>query len=117
MPAGTTGRDGEVRRMGRLRGEQVLDWLWLVAWGLVSSLGCLGAARELSATFDEPLYLARGLECWRTGSHRGLMQLGTMPLAIDLGTLPLYLWERGRGAPLDVAAELPRLLPVARAAT
>jgi hypothetical protein len=75
------------------------------------------AAGQLSATFDEPIYMTRGLDHWRTGSHAGLMQLGTMPLPVDVQTLPLYLWERCQGTPFDAAADLDRLLPWARAAT
>jgi hypothetical protein len=93
------------------------DWLWFVICALASSLWCWGAARQLSATFDEPVYVARGLQGWRDGSHRGLMQLGTMPLPVDLDTLPLLLWERWHGVPLDPVGDLDRLLPWARAGT
>lgn len=99
------------RRYGRLG-----DWLWLLACGLLSSAWCLSAAGQLGASFDEPLYLKRGLERWRTGSYAGLMRLGTMPLPIDVETLPLYLWERARGVPFDPELETYKLLPVARAA-
>ncbi len=97
--------------------ERVFDWLWFLAWAVASSVWCVTAASQLSATFDEPIYLTRGLECWRTGSHAGLMQLGTMPLPVDAVTLPLYLWERGHGVRLDPAAEMERVLPWARAGT
>src|SRR4051812_48283106 len=93
------------------------DWLWFLAWAVASSAWCVTAARELGATFDEPVYVAKGLERWRTGSHYGLMKLGTMPLPVDADTLPLYLWERWRGAAFDPAADLDTLLPVARAGT
>ena len=72
------------------------------------------AAGQLSATFDEPLYVARGLERWRTGSHAGLMRLGTMPLAIDWDTLPLYLYECSTGVPIDPVRDLEWALPWAR---
>jgi hypothetical protein len=75
------------------------------------------AAGKLSATFDEPIYVARGLDHWRTGSHAGLIQLGTMPLPPDVQTLPLYLVERWRGTPFDAAVDFERLLPWARAGT
>src|SRR5919202_2047419 len=97
------------------RGGRLFDWLWLLAWGLASSAWCVTASGRLSATFDEPVYVARGLEYWRSGSHAGLMQLGTMPLPPDLETLPLYLAERWRGTRFDPEADLERLLPWARA--
>lgn len=92
-----------------------MDGIWLAVCILASSAWCVSAASQLSATFDEPLYMARGLECWRTGSHSGLIRLGTMPLPIDVETLPVYLWERWRAAPFDPAADLGQILPVARA--
>jgi hypothetical protein len=95
----------------------VFDWLWLVAWCAASTAWCIGAARELGATCDEPIYVCRGLKCWRTGSHHGLLELGTMPLPVDVATLPLYLWERLRGVRLNAAVDLDHLLPAARAGT
>jgi hypothetical protein len=73
------------------------------------------AANQLSATFDEPFYIVQGLEFWRTGSHARLMSKGTMPLAVDVVTLPLYVWELWSGARFDAMADFERLLPVARA--
>lgn len=90
---------------------------WLVAWAVGSSAWCAAAAGRIGPTADEPPYLKMGLERWRTGSHRGFMAVGTMPLAADLQTLPLYLGERWRGRPYDVETDLPRLLPRARAVT
>jgi hypothetical protein len=95
---------------------RLTDALWLLCWGVLSSAWCLTAAERLSATFDEPTYLRVGLERWRTGSTGGLLRLGTMPLPVDVQTLPLAVWERLRGAPFDAAADQPRLLPWARAA-
>src|SRR5262245_7159196 len=95
----------------------VWDWLWFLAWGLASSVWCVTAAGQLGATFDEPIYLQRGLERWRTGSHAGILHLGTMPLPVDLDTLPLYLWERWHGIVLDPTDQLEPLLPWARAGT
>jgi hypothetical protein len=102
---------------GSSKSARTADWLWFLAWGLASSLWCCAAARELGATFDEPVYITQGLEAWRCGSHQGLIKLGTMPLPIDLETLPLYLWERWHGIQLDPNTDLPRLLPWARAGT
>jgi hypothetical protein len=94
-----------------------VDWLWFLGWALASSIWCVTAASQLSAVFDEPIYIVRGLEAWRSGSHSGVMQLGTMPLPIDVATLPLFIAERWRGAPFVPSSELARLLPWARAAT
>jgi hypothetical protein len=99
------------------RNDLGLDWVWFLAWALASSLWCLTAARQLGATFDEPFYVASGLEFWRTGSHRSLLKKGTMPLPIDLFTLPIYLWERWQGVQFDPLLDLERLLPWARAGT
>jgi hypothetical protein len=92
------------------------DACWLALCLAASSAWCLTAAKELSATFDEPLYVERGLECWRSGSHAGLMKLGTMPLPIDCATLPLYVYERWTGTEIDPTCDLDRVLPWARAA-
>ncbi len=100
---------------GSPRGARAWDWLWFLVCGVASSAWCLTAAVQIGPTFDEPLYIARGLEGWRDGSHGGLLRLGTMPLPIDLETLPLYLWERWHGVPLDPVADLDRVLPWARA--
>jgi hypothetical protein len=93
-----------------------VDWLWFLGWAIASSIWCVTAASQLSAVFDEPHYIVRGLEAWRTGSHGGLMQLGTMPLPIDVATFPLFIAERWRGAPFVPSADLTQLLPWARAA-
>ena len=92
------------------------DVAWVLLWGAASSLWCLTAASRLSATFDEPFYIQQGLESWRTGSNDRLMRAGTMPLPVDVETLPLYVWERWRGAPFDVKADFSALIPVGRAA-
>jgi hypothetical protein len=101
---------GPVRWSSRL-----FDPAWFLFWAALSSVWCVTAASQLSATFDEPLHMQRGLERWRTGSTSGLMQLGAMPLPIDVETLPLYLWERWHGSRLDPVGDLGRLLPWARA--
>ena len=87
------------------------DYLWFAAWALASSAWCLTAAARLGPTFDEPLYVQRGLDGWRTFSHQGLLKLGTMPLPIDVQTLPLYLWERWQGTSFDLATDADRMLP------
>jgi hypothetical protein len=93
----------------------LFDALWFLAWAAVSSAWCVTAAARLSATFDEPTYIQCGLERWRGGSTAHLMQLGTMPLPVDVETLPLYLWERCSGVALDPVGHLNQLLPWARA--
>ena len=101
--------------------------LWFVAWATASSVWCLSAAPRLGATFDEPTYIAAGLDRWRDGTIGGLMRLGTMPLPVDVVTLPLWIEERwtgerfrigtdGRGRVIE-SADLPRVLPIARATT
>ena len=94
-----------------------VDWLWFLACAVASSVWCVTAASQLSATFDEPVYIVRGLEAWRSGSRSGLLKLGTMPLPIDIATLPLFIAERWRGTQFDTAAQLIQLLPWARAGT
>lgn len=94
-----------------------LDWLWLLVCVLASSGWCLTAAAQLSATWDEPVYLRVGLERWRSGSYWSLLRLGTMPLPVDVQTLPLYVAERLRGLPFDPVADFDVILPWARAAT
>ena len=94
-----------------------VDIAWLVGWGLFSSLWCLTASVRLSATWDKPTYLLAGLQCWRTGSVATITCHGTMPLPVETTTLPLYLYERWHGQPLDVDAELAHILPWARVGT
>lgn len=103
--------------MTRADAGRPTDAVWFLAFALTSSAWCLGAGHRLGATFDEPFYLSSGLEHWRTGSCRTLMKAGTMPLPVDLQTLPLYLWERCRGEHFDLARDCQRILPVARAGT
>ncbi|HLN27016.1 MAG TPA: hypothetical protein VK395_04690 [Gemmataceae bacterium] len=97
--------------------EFFLDWGWFFAWGIASSLWCWGAAGSTGATFDEPLYVKAGLQRWRTGSHQDALRMGTMPLPLDVDTLPIYLWERWHGIRFDATEDLEQLLPWARAGT
>jgi hypothetical protein len=90
---------------------------WLLFWLIASSAWCVSASARLSATFDEPTYISLGLESWRTGSYKPLLDLGTMPLPPLMQTLPLHLWERWRGESFDTARDLNRLLPIARLGT
>ena len=91
------------------------DIAWLVLLACLTAAWCLSAGSALGVTFDEPFYLDKGLEAWRTGSYKALMRAGTMPLPVDLQTLPLFLWEQWRGVPFQVYADMPDDLPVARA--
>ena len=92
------------------------DALWLLVFGGLSSLWCLTAALELGATFDEPGYILAGLQFWREGSHAMLMRFGTMPLPIDLTTLPVYIWERTHGTTYT-PQDLQHVLGLARSGT
>ena len=91
--------------------NRIWDVLWFLTFAIASSYWCVTAAWQLGATFDEPTYLENGLHFWRTGSHRQLMRLGTMPLPVDLQTLPLAIAERVRGTPWDHNADSERILP------
>jgi hypothetical protein len=95
----------------------LFDCVWFLGWALASSAWCVAAASQLGATFDEPVYLVRGLEHWRTGSHSGLLRLGTMPLPVDVDTLPLYLWERWHKTVIDPARDWEQVIHWARAGT
>jgi hypothetical protein len=90
---------------------------WLIVFGLLSSAYCVLAAGHIGAVCDEPIYLLRGLEGWRLGSSGMLTKIGTMPLPVDVTTLPLYVWELLRGQRFDQISEIDRMLPVARAGT
>jgi hypothetical protein len=96
---------------------KLCDWLWFLGFAVVSSAYCITSAGQSGATFDEPIYIERGLDHWRTGSASGLLHLGTMPLPADLATLPLYVWERWHGQPIEPARDWERILPWARATT
>ncbi|HZU37183.1 MAG TPA: hypothetical protein VFA18_14775, partial [Gemmataceae bacterium] len=96
---------------------RLFDCVWFLVWAVGSSAWCLTAAGQLGATFDEPIYVREGLQVWRTGSHHGLMKLGTMPLPVDVITLPLHLMEEHEQTQFDADADMARLLPVARAGT
>jgi hypothetical protein len=81
---------------------QIGNCIWLLAWGVASSVWCLTAAAEIGATFDEPGDVGHALTFWRTGSHYELLRLGAMPLPMDVCALPIYIWERWQGAPIDL---------------
>src|SRR5262249_41036556 len=97
-------------------GRRSVDVVWVLLCGVLSSVWCLTAARDLGVTFDEPIYIEKGLERWREGPLSPLIRLGTMPLPVDVQTFPIHIWERFRGTPFDARADLATILPVARAA-
>jgi hypothetical protein len=97
--------------------SRVLDVLWLTTAIVASTAWCITASARLSATFDEPTYVRLGLESWRSGTSRKLLDLGTLPLPVHLQTAPLHIWERCRGVPFDCEGDFSRLLPVARLGT
>jgi hypothetical protein len=94
--------------------DRRFDIAWILLWGLLSSAWCVTAARDLSATFDEPFYLQSGMESWRSGSNYALLRVGTMPLPIDVEYLPLYIWEQVRGEPFDLNTDFRTILTYAR---
>lgn len=94
-----------------------IDGGWLLFWALFSGIWCVTAAGRLGATFDEPFYLTSGLEFWRTGSHHALMKKGTMPLPMDLQTLPLRVTELATGRQIDLDRDWETALFVTRSAT
>ncbi len=95
-------------------GWAVIDVAWFLFFAIASSVYCLSAVRHLSATFDEPGYVVDGLERWRSGSYDTLMKWGTMPLPVDLATLPLYLKERWTGGKFDPVADFDRMIAITR---
>jgi hypothetical protein len=100
---------------------------WAIGCAVASTLWCVTAASRLGVTFDEPVYVTAGLDRWRHGGTGGLMRLGTMPLAVDVVTLPIRIAERWRGEPYRLASDgrgrvadardLGEVLPIARAGT
>lgn len=94
---------------------RLLDGLVLVGAFALAAAAATASSRAIGPTFDETTYVAEGLAVFRTGSHAGLMKLGTMPLPVDVATAPLSLAERLGGAAFDPREDLDVLLPLARA--
>lgn len=88
--------------------------LFLAALIVGTSFVISRSTQHLSATFDETFYLDAGLTSWRTGSNKMLMKAGTMPLPIELETLPLYLIELNRGVPFRPESDFGEMLTIAR---
>src|SRR5262245_25816107 len=93
-----------------------LDVAWCVGAAIPSSIWNVSAASRLSPTYDEPIYLHRGLAHWRTKDVSVVTGMGTMPLPIDVHTAPLYFWERWRGAEFDPKHHEHQLVPWMRPA-
>src|SRR5262245_25452145 len=93
-----------------------IDAAWLLFRFAVSACWCVSGAREIGPTFDEPIYIEKGVERIHTGKIGGLMKLGTMPLPVDVQMLPIRASEWWRGEAFDGVADLQQLLPLARAA-
>lgn len=93
------------------RRDRIVDWAWFLLWALASTSACLATAWTIGATWDEPLHIVESMEGWRSGSYQRLIRLGTMPLPLDVYTLPIYLWERWRGVPFDLTTEVDTLMP------
>lgn len=96
------------------RREWLTEAAWLLFWGVLSSVWCVGAAWANGATWDEPFYTRAGLACWKRFEHKPLLSTGTMPLPVEVETLPLFV-AQSLGA--DPAGDLPRWLPVGRSMT
>ena len=96
------------------RVKRLLDAFWITLCIVASSAWCISASAKLGATFDEPTYLALGLESWHTGSSKRLLDLGTMPLPPHVQTLPLHIGECLRGERIDPVRDLESALSVAR---
>ena len=77
--------------------------LFLVC-ALVSSWWCLGASSQLGPTYDETFYVDAGLNCWNSLNHKTLAKSGTMPLPIELETLPLFILQKRSNAPSKARA-------------
>lgn len=99
----------------RPRAERLADALVLVAAFAFAAFYARATAARIGPTFDETTYVAEGLAVFRTGSHAGLLRLGTMPLPVDVATFPAAIAERVAGARFDPREDLDVLLPLSRA--
>src|SRR3954471_20884440 len=93
-----------------------VDAGWIALWTVLSATWCITAATRLGATFDEPYFLSAGLECWRTGTAKSLLDTGTMPLPMVVCTAPLHAYEQWSGRQLDPTRDMDLMLTVARVA-
>ena len=86
----------------------------LIGVGVLSSIWCLTAARQLSPTFDEPFYIVQGLDYWQTGDRRDLLLSGVMPLSTHVQTLSLWIVERATGHKWVWEQDVGPMLAIAR---
>jgi len=94
--------------------RQAIPRILALATALITTLWITGSSRRLSATFDEPVYLRCGLDCWANQTHKPLMRLGTMPLPVDVETFPLHLWHWWHQTTPDWESDFGWMLTVAR---
>jgi hypothetical protein len=98
---------------------RLVDVLWLLAFGVLGSLWCLGAGQRIGPTFDEPFYLQGGMHFWHTGSLQLLLDKGTMPLPVVVCTAPVraFEWYHQRTFALTDPTDFDQALRLARPAT
>jgi hypothetical protein len=99
------------------RNGWIVDGGWFLFWLAVSAAWCITAGRQIGPTFDEPYFITAGLESWRTGTAKSLIDTGAMPLPMYVTTAPLYAWERYRGQTLNPATEMGTMVATARLGT
>ena len=92
---------------------------WFCLWGVAAITGfvIIWGSLAVGPTFDEPTYLECGLKGWREGTHKPLMRLGTMPLPVDLSTLPLAIIEWSGIHSWNLKQDFDHALRIARAAS
>lgn len=98
-------------------GSRNLPLVLSLVCALGSTLWSYWASNELSATFDEPVYLECGLKCWREHTHKPLMRLGTMPLPVDWVTFPIYAEDFLSEQPFELNRDFVEMLRIARTAS
>lgn len=78
--------------MGQARGTSTHSAVWLAMAGLlILFTQTLFASRQLSLTYDEPIYTAIGYSDWATGDMRWHGVIGHPPLVNLLSAWPLFL--------------------------
>jgi len=97
------------------RSRLALEIAWFLIAALVSATACLNAAQRLGPTWDETIYFEYGLRCWEEGHHGPLAGWGTMPLPVDVQTLPLAIAKFGFG--VDPRSDFIGFLPYFRMMT
>jgi hypothetical protein len=98
---------GPAMTIDTTRNDKWFDAAWFLFWLGLSSVWILTAAATIGATFDEPIDLYRAMDFWRRGSHHELLRVGSMPLPMDVASLPAYLYERATGTTIDWGQDYP----------